>query len=110
MSAAQWVSLTSVAVLVGLSLGGLVWFIRSKRQARRRAQALAQLARNYRTTQPKTTGPDEPVTVAELVARQLAEGRAVRLNWEEGQDRGSDEKEWPTGVLPRIPPDDDHKN
>lgn len=103
MSAPQWASLASVIALVALGLVLVVWLIRSKRQDRRRARAIAQLAAKYRRTQPKTTWPDEPVTVAELVERNLAEGRAVRLNWEEDEPSTPDTSDWPAAVLPRVP-------
>jgi hypothetical protein len=101
-SAALGVSVVALGLIGGLGLTGLVWLLRGELRERRQARAVARLARTYRDHPPS----DEPVSVAELIARTLAEGQPVRLNWDEGQDTTPDKDEWPTGVLPRVEDED----
>ena len=96
------------ALVVGALVIGLVaWLIRSKQRERRRARAAAQMAARYRRWPPQARRPDpapkEPVTVEDLIARIRAEGRPVRLNWDDEEQARSSDEEWPTGLLPRLP-------
>lgn len=107
-----WLSGLGAAVVVGLVVTVVVWVVRGHRRARRQAKLLAQLAQQYRKARPalpvarespalREEPPRRAVTVDELVSRIESEGLPVRLQWDEGQD-GSDEDDWPTGVLPRV--------
>lgn len=112
----SWVFGAAVVVLVGVGLALVVWLVRSELRERRKAQCLARLSEQYRNTRPASVAmesedrgpaarpegvPHRTVTVADLVARVEAEGLAVRLQWSE-KDEGSDDDDWPTGVLPRV--------
>ena len=111
MQLSSWLSFAVFSVIAGLSVALVVWQVRSRLRKRRRARFLAELSTKYRqhraalaASKPPIPGPPAcKVMVYELVARIEAEGRAVRLNWDEQDDDegfGSDEDEWPTVVLP----------
>lgn len=103
----SWLAVIGAAVVVGLVVTVGVWVVRSHLRARRQAKVLAQLAQQYRKARPalpvakQVEPPRRAVTVDELVARIEGEGLPIRLQWHEDED-GSDEDDWPTGVLPRI--------
>lgn len=119
MTEPAWVSVGSLGLLAVMMTGAIAWLVRSKLKGRRRARAVAALARKYSKTRPvepesrhdQEGGDDadtiELVTVSDLIARNLAEGRAVRLNWEGSEPGSADTGDWPTGVLPRVPRHDD---
>jgi hypothetical protein len=121
MTGPAWVSVGLLGVLAVMMAGAITWLVRSKLKDRRRARAVAALARKFSKTRPvepesrhhqersDDTEPIELVTVSDLIARNLAEGRAVRLNWEEDEPGAADMSDWPTGVLPRVPRHDDEE-
>ena len=107
--------LAAVAVVGGLGVGLVVRLVRSRLRERRKARYFAQLSAQYRK-QPRALPASKPtpaeelpsrkITVKELVARLEGEGLPVRLQWDDENGHGSDEDDWPTGVLPRIEVDD----
>jgi len=98
----MWLCLVALGVMAGLGMAGLTLLIRTGWRRRRRARTAAKIAAAYRRHKTASNEPGQPVTVDELIARNLAEGRAVRLNWEDPHAGQGDD--WPTGVLPKVEP------
>jgi len=111
-----WSAIVAIAIVGGLGVVLVGWLVRSELQERRRAKLLAQLSERYRKARPAlpaTASEPSPqvqlptsrkVTVDELVARLEAEGRSVRLNWEEKASGKAED--WPTAVMPRVEPEE----
>ena len=106
-----WLSILSLCALGLMIVVLIAWLWRSELKARRQAHMAALLATRYRQERRgkvESKSQECGVTVAELIARNLAQGLAVRLNWEDESDERAhgqpttEADEWPTGVLPRL--------
>ena len=100
-----WLGVVSLAILGALITSCIIGLLLSQRKQQRRVRAVAAARQRYHRDRAQTARPiksAEGITVAELVARSIEEGRAVRLNWEDAPDGWEQDEEWPTGVLPRI--------
>jgi len=110
-----WLVIVGLAPIVAFAVVLVTWLVRSHVRERRKARYFAELSAQYQTKAlsrgsttdaeanqrtPRTAGtPGGAITVEELVARIEGEGLPVRLRWDEG---GSDNDDWPTGILPRV--------
>ena len=95
-----------VSIIIFLLLvAAIVWLGRMGLRKRRRARAVAELAK-YRPSGRVHEQPNQSISVDELVARTLAEGRSVRLNWEGSTTGEMEACAWPTAVVPRVEPEE----
>ena len=90
----HWLLIFELCIIGCLVTATIVWLVRHWLRQRRKAQVAAELAAMFRKEPPDET---KSVSVDELVSRIAAEGRPVRLNWQE-----ESKDEWPTAIMPKA--------